>query len=155
MAPRGLSGRRGLASTGEHALARPLARARVGVSALPVDRQTAAMTETPVAPQVHETLDVHLDLAAQIALDLVVGLENFADLADLVLGKLLGHLVRSDAGLRADVPRGGLANPVQVREREHDVLVAGEVDTCDAGHGLLLSALTLLVTGVLTDDPDD
>ena len=64
----------------EDALARTFAGAGVGVRALPVDRQAAAMTEAAVATEVHQALDVHLDLAAKVAFDRVVGLEKIADL---------------------------------------------------------------------------
>src|SRR3984885_8952380 len=42
------------------------ARARIGVGTLAADGQTAAMAQTAVATQVHEPLDVHRHLAAQI-----------------------------------------------------------------------------------------
>ena len=72
----GLAG--GAAAVGrrcEHALARTLARARVGVRALPVDG-APAVTEAAVAAEVHQALDVHLHFAAEVAFDLVVGLED-------------------------------------------------------------------------------
>src|ERR1700749_4513540 len=41
-----------------------LARARVGVRALTADRKASAVTQTTVATEVHETLDVHRNFAA-------------------------------------------------------------------------------------------
>jgi hypothetical protein len=125
------------------------------VGALPVDRQTAAMAQAAVAAEVHQALHVHLHFAAQIALDLVVGLEKLADLLDLTLGELFGHPVGRNPGLRADGARRRLADPVEVRERVDDVLVTGEVDACDASHVFLSLTLALLVAGVLADDPHD
>src|ERR1700727_1860688 len=45
----------------------PLARARIGVGALAAHRQPAAMTQPAIAAQVHQPLDVHRDLAPQVA----------------------------------------------------------------------------------------
>src|SRR4051812_18055297 len=67
------SGRR-LARAREDALTGSLARTRVRVRALPVDREALTVTETAVATEVHQALDVHLHLTAQVAFDLVFGL---------------------------------------------------------------------------------
>jgi hypothetical protein len=44
--------------------------------------------------------------------------------------------------------------PEDVRECDLDALVTREVDACDTCHDFLLT-LTLLVTRVAADDPDD
>jgi hypothetical protein len=49
------------------------------VGALAADRQALAVTQAAVAAQVHQTLDVHRDFAAQVALDGQVGVDVFAD----------------------------------------------------------------------------
>src|SRR5688572_6301672 len=95
-----------------HALARPLAGARVGVRALAAHREAAPVTQAAVAAEVHEALDVHRHLAAQIALDLVLGLEDVADATDLVLVERVGPLVERDVGLLQDLAREGLADAV-------------------------------------------
>src|SRR6185295_11195567 len=51
------------------AATRAFARARIGPRALAAQRQAAAMPNSSVATEIHEALDVHSDLAAQIALD--------------------------------------------------------------------------------------
>src|SRR4051812_12637617 len=48
-----------------------LAGARVGVRALTADREAPAMAKPAVAGEVHQPLDVHRGLAAQIAFDLM------------------------------------------------------------------------------------
>src|SRR6185436_3414970 len=50
----------------DRALARALARARVGARALAADRQIAAVPESSIAADFHQPLDVHRDLLAQI-----------------------------------------------------------------------------------------
>src|SRR5215470_8515331 len=46
----------------------PLARARIGMSPLSAHRQAFAVPQSAVAAEVHQALDVHRDLTAQIAL---------------------------------------------------------------------------------------
>ncbi len=48
-------------------LGRALARARVGVGTLTAHRQAATMTQAAIAAEVHQTLDIHAGLAAQVA----------------------------------------------------------------------------------------
>src|SRR6185437_11617304 len=56
-----------------HGLLGALARARVGLGALAVDRQAAPVAHTPVGADLGEPLDRLLPVAAQIALDLDLG----------------------------------------------------------------------------------
>src|SRR4051795_702636 len=70
-----------------HAL-RALARARVRLGALAVDRQATAVAETAVAADLHQALDVLRALAAKVALDGEVVVDVVAELADLVLGEV-------------------------------------------------------------------
>src|SRR5262245_1436788 len=115
----------------QHALARSLARARVRVRPLPAHRKAAPVAQPAIAAEVHEALDVHRHLAPQIALDLVLGLEDIADAADLVLVEVVGPLVERDVSLLQDLARERLADPVDVSERDFHPLVAREVDACD------------------------
>src|SRR5262245_41300585 len=118
----------------QHALARALPAARVGVRPLPVYRQAAAVPEAPVAAEIHETLDVELHLTAQVALDLVVGVEDLADGLHLRVGELLDALVLGDLRLFTDLLRGRPADAIEVRERVGDMLAAGKVNTGDTCH---------------------
>src|SRR5688500_4650807 len=74
-------------------LRRPLAGAGVGMRALAACRQRTAMAQAAVAAEVHQSLDVHRDFAAQIALDLIVAVDGFADLEHLGVGKLVDAAV--------------------------------------------------------------
>ena len=51
------------------AATRAFARARIGPRALAAQRQAAAMPNASVATEIHQSLDVHRDFTAQIALD--------------------------------------------------------------------------------------
>src|SRR3712207_763623 len=81
-----------------HAL-RPLAGARVGLRLLPAHGQPAAMAQAAVAADLHQALDVLGALAPQIALDREVGVDEVAELRDLVLGEVADVGVRADAEL--------------------------------------------------------
>src|SRR3546814_9552249 len=59
-----------------------LAGARIGVRALAADGKALAMTQAAIAGEVHQALDVHRRVAAQVAPDRVVGVQRFADLED-------------------------------------------------------------------------
>src|SRR5258708_4554860 len=50
-------------------LARTLPGARVGAGTLAANRQSLAMTGAAIAAEVHQPLDVHRHLAAQVAFD--------------------------------------------------------------------------------------
>src|SRR3546814_21198290 len=48
-----------------------------------------AVAEAPVGGEVHQTLDVHRGLTAQVALDDVVLDDHLADMDDLLVGQVL------------------------------------------------------------------
>src|SRR5256714_8468250 len=63
------AGLRGRSGNLDRGLARAFARTRVGTGALAANRQSLAMTGAAIAAEVHQPLDIHRDLAAQVALD--------------------------------------------------------------------------------------
>src|SRR5207247_6231407 len=80
-APLGLRHR--LLSSG-YRLARSAARARVGARALSANRQIAPVTETAVAPDLLEALDVERDLAAKVTLHREAAIDDLADRKSVV-----------------------------------------------------------------------
>src|SRR5262245_3923614 len=86
-------GRRGLLLD-HHAALGALARAGVGVRALTANRQTAAVTDPAIRADVHQPLHIHRDVAAQIAFDLELALDDLADAVHLVIGPGLHPLAR-------------------------------------------------------------
>ena len=78
--------------------------------------------------------DVLLNLAAELALDDVVRLDQPGDAADLVLGELAGSHARVDPGLLQDAERQGRPDAVNVAQRNVDALVAGNVSAGDTWH---------------------
>ena len=84
-----------------------LAGAGVGLGALTADGQAAAVAQPLPATDLHLALDVLLDLAAQVALDLEgSGLDVVADAGDLVVGEVADPGVGVDRERVADLLRG-------------------------------------------------
>src|SRR6476659_5225088 len=101
---------------------RTLAGAGVGVGALAMDRQALAVTQTPIAAEIHQPLDVHGNLAPQIAFDHVVAVDHLADLQHLLVGQLRYPTLHRDVDLRHDVLGILLADAMDVLERNDDAL---------------------------------
>src|SRR5438552_13089041 len=110
--------------------------AGVGVGPLAVDGQAAPVPEPLVTADLHLPLDVLRDLAAQVALDLVVGLDELAQADDLVVGEVADAGVGVHAGADGGFPCTGAADAEDVGEADLEALLAGEVDAGDAGHAV-------------------
>jgi hypothetical protein len=87
------------------------------------------MTHAPVAPDLHQALDVLADLLAQVALHTALVRDDLADPPRLILGQVsdLGGL--RHLGLDQDVTRTRPANAVDVRETDPNLLVLRQVDS--------------------------
>jgi hypothetical protein len=72
------------------------------------------MPQPAVAAEIHQPLDVHLNFAPEITLDLVVRLEEVTDLLDLRLGQLFRHLVGGYPRFFADASRDSSPHPIKV-----------------------------------------
>src|SRR5262249_6908062 len=86
-------------------LARALAGPGGGPCPLPAHERVAAVADAAVAADLHQPLDVLLDLAAERALHRVLAVEDGGDAGDLVVGQLLGPAERIDARLLAHLQR--------------------------------------------------
>src|SRR5438093_10366611 len=115
-------------------LARALAGASVSARALAAHRQPLAMAHAAVAAQVHQALDRHRDLAAQVAFDREAP-DVFADLLELAVGEVLDLARALHAGGGADRLRAGAADAEDRRQRDLGVLMVRDVDACYACHG--------------------
>src|SRR4051812_17666782 len=109
------------------------------------------MAQTSIASDLHQALDGLGPLAAEVALDDQIAVDDVTELRDLVLGEVLDLRVRVDAQLREDLVRGRLADSVDVRETDLNALVEGDVHPRDASQSSSLP-LSLLVSRVLADD---
>src|ERR1700738_5003667 len=116
---------------------RSLARARVGMGALTAHRQSAAMTQAAIAAEIHQTLDVHADLATQIAFDQIVAVDHFTDLQNFLVGQLIDAAVSGNLDFLHDLGRILLADAMDVLERDLHALVGRNIHTGNTGHRLL------------------
>src|ERR1044071_6570533 len=125
--------RRGFLLAG-NGFGRTLAGAGVGVGALAADRQALAVTQTAIAAEIHQALDVDGNLAPQIAFDHVIAVDHFTDLQDFLVGQLRHPTLHRDVDLRHDVLGVLLADAMDVLERDDDALVGRNIHACNSGH---------------------
>ena len=93
------------------------------------------MTQTAVAAQIHQTLDVHSDFTTQVAFNAVLTVDQFTDLYDLVIRQFVDALRIGDTELAADCLRGRRANAVDIAQADDHPLVGRNVyagNTCHA-----------------------
>src|SRR5215469_12697188 len=115
-------------------LRRALAGPGVGVSALAAHGQTATMAQSTVAAEIHQPLDVHRNFAPQIALDHVVAVDHLAQLQHFLVGQLRHPARFRDRGLFQDLLGFGLANSIDILQRDDDALVGRQIDASDTSH---------------------
>ena len=104
---------------------------------LSAHRQTAPVSQAPIAAEVHQPLDVHRHFASQISLDHVLAVDHLADLQDLLVGQLRHPPGVGDSDLCHDFLGLGGPDSMDVLQRNNDALVGRDIDTCDAGQGVL------------------
>src|SRR5579863_255746 len=129
-----LSLRRRLLLLGYGSLARPLAGARISVSALPADRQVTTVPVAAVGANLDETFDIHRDFLAQITFHQTFRFDHLANTVDLVLAQVLHLLHGFHFGLIKNAGGARNANAVDVGQRDIDALGAREVNACDTCH---------------------
>ena len=83
----------------------PFPRARIGMGALPTDGKPAPVPESTVATQIHEPLDVYCHLAAPVALNAEISVNNLADAGDFGLAQFVDATLGRDAHPLANVTR--------------------------------------------------
>src|SRR5580692_865678 len=118
-----------------HRLLLALAGARVGLRPLPVHREPAAMADSLVAADLDLTPDVGLDLAAQVTFDLVGGVDPVAEPDQLLVGQVVHPGIAADPGGLQRLQGPGMADAVDIGERDLEPLVAGEVNARKPSHG--------------------
>jgi hypothetical protein len=111
------------------------ARASVGLGALATDRETSTMAKAAIAADVHEALDVALNLATQVAFDAKLELiDRVAEALFVFLAEIFYANVRVNARMRDQTARGRKTDAVDVRKRNFDALLAGKIDTSYPSH---------------------
>ena len=87
------------------------------------------MTESSVATEIHQALDVQRDVASQVALYAVTISDDLAESNDLLVRQLLNLLSAVNLSLRTNLLRGRLTDPEDVREGHPCLLPARKVYT--------------------------
>jgi hypothetical protein len=90
------------------------------------------MPEPPVTPEVHQPLDTHRDVSAEITLHLMVPIDNLTNPHDLGVGQLVDPLFPGNTPLRADLLRRASTDAVNVRERDLDSFLSRNVYASNA-----------------------
>jgi hypothetical protein len=115
-------------------LCRTLAGAGIGVRALAANRQRAAMAQTTVGTEIHETLDVHRGFAAKIAFHLIVAVDGFADRKNLGVSQLMHAALCRDTDLLDDLLSEFRTDPVDIGQSDDNTLLSRDVDASYTGH---------------------
>src|SRR5712691_3285372 len=115
-------------------LLRALARARIRLRALAVDRQTTAVTDAAVRADLAETLDCLRALASQVAFDLEVCVDVVAQLRDLLIREVAHLRIGRQPELGADLLCGRLTDAVDVRQPDLEPFLVRKIDSRDSGH---------------------
>src|SRR5580704_14153328 len=113
---------------------RTLARPRVRMGALAPHRQPLAVTQPAVAPEIHQSLDVHRYLPPEVALDRVFTINQLADAQNLVIGHLVHAPLDRNADPAADLERLGPPDAVDVGQPDRDPLLIRNVHASDPRH---------------------
>src|SRR6185437_7730181 len=93
--------------------------------------------EAPIIAQVHQPIDIHRDLTAQIAFDDVVLLDRLADLDGLGVRQFVDAALGRNTDLFRDL--GGLLrpDPMDILQRDDYALVRRDIDASNASQVLL------------------
>src|SRR6185369_4104320 len=129
----------------DRALTRALARACVGAGPLAAHREVAPVPQAAVAADLHQPLDIHRDLLAEIAFHAALLFEHAADLPDIVFGEILDPDVGAHARRTEHVVRALPPDAVDVGKADLDPLGPREIHTCNTRHRLPLPLLVLRV----------
>lgn len=117
-----------------HGLTLALTGTRVVLGALTTNWQTFAVTQTTVAADIHQTLDVRCYFRAQYAFGLVLGSNDGADGTRLLVGPVLHLLIDIDASFYQNLAGVAPANAENVGQRNFAALVVRDINPCDTSH---------------------
>ena len=98
--------------------------------------QALAVTQATVATDVHETLDVHRNFAAQVAFHFVALFEFLTDFVQFFSGEIIDAASPVDARSVKNFQGRYTADAVDVSQRDVRALASGQVNTSYSGHSL-------------------
>lgn len=136
-------------------LPRPLARTCIGLCPLPTNGQSTLMAISPVALDRLQPLQIDANFASKVTLHDISAILNRGDnLGNLLFRKFLRPNIGGDPSRLKNREGINRADAIEVSERNGHFLVWGDVNPENSWHKFTL-ALTLLVTRVLADNPQD
>ncbi len=92
------------------------------------------MARSAITTDFLQTLDILLHLMAQLALDMVFLLHGLAQLIRYSLDQVLRTDIAIDTELIQNLLAGRPTDTVNIRQRNFNALIIGNVDTCDSYH---------------------
>jgi len=92
------------------------------------------MTDTAVAADLSQALDVQRNLTAEVALNGEMFVDDVTKSSFLIFGQVLDADVRVDAGHLEDLLRTSSANTVDIGQTDFDSLLTGQVNTSNTCH---------------------
>src|SRR4051794_28586150 len=107
---------------------------RIGMGPLAPARQPPPMPDSPVAPDIHQPLDVHGHLGPERALDLNRSFDHLPQPRHLSIGEVAHARVRIPPGFAENPAAGGATDTKDVGEGDLHPLLAREIDAGDTCH---------------------
>ncbi len=95
------------------------------------------MTQAPVAAQIHQALDVHRHVAAQIAFDQEVAVDDFANLDDFGFRQVADPAGGIDPKLGNDLLGSMRADSMDIAEPDCDSLLGRNIYAGDTCHWMI------------------
>src|SRR5215470_2451542 len=92
------------------------------------------MAQPAVAADVHQPLDVELNLTTQIALNTIFTINDLTNPADLLLSQVAHPRIGVDVRLLEDLRAVRAANAVDIANRNGDLLVSRDIYSANACH---------------------
>jgi hypothetical protein len=92
------------------------------------------MADTPVTTNLLQTLDVHRDLAPQIAFNPIFPTNDFSQTADFRFRQILDSGVGRNARAVQNVTTGRPTNAINVSQSDFNSLVSGQVNPSNSSH---------------------
>ena len=102
------------------------------------------MTQTTVAADFAQPLNVHADFTAQVTLDDVAMLDGFTQLSFLILGQILNTGVGIDLSDLQNLGSASRSDAVDISQCNFDSLIAGKVNTRNTCHILSAPPISLV-----------
>jgi hypothetical protein len=115
-------------------------------------RQISAMAHAPVAANLNQPLDVHIDFAAQVTFDLMFAVDHFTQAVDFLFSQVTHPRIGVNVRSIEDLAARSETDPIDVRQRNLNALVAWNVNAGDSSHLFLQLPLLLFMLGVFATD---